>query len=514
MGEARKFLQKLQVTKDTNKLLEEMKTPIAITDSGDGMYIPNHSGQHDAGTTGTPTADEDIANKKYVDDNIPSVITDLTAGTNKVFQTKGTSEIVEIGLGAAGTYLKSGGAGQDMTWDTPTGTGDVTAAVNLTANTIVQGDDGAKGVKTSTATVAQVAANVAHTAGDGSDHADVATNTAASHAQSHNIASHSDTTATGTELNTLTDNSMADALHRHSELSASDGTPDRVVYVDAAGKLFADASPIGLDVQYHLETGTLNVNSNITLGGTVDGIDIATDVAANTTHRGLTNNPHSVTKAQVGLTNVTDVATSDVAYNAGTWDANTDAATKNAIRDKIESLPGGHDPVTLNASATTGGMGLSTQEISNRAATNAQTGYMTAALVGNIETNNAKNTNVTTNLSEGTATNTTLDVNSSDGTNATLASASTTRAGVLTKAKWDEIVAATTHVADNSQAHSDYLLNSAADIGVGLQLTGDNSSVDTTYVPNILYNTDATPPYCKHSTNRNNLRAIHSLKWH
>ncbi|KKL79173.1 hypothetical protein LCGC14_2017480, partial [marine sediment metagenome] len=43
---------------------------------------------------------------------------------------------------------------------------------------------------------------------------------------SHTIVSHSDTTATGTELNTLTDNSMADALHRHSELSASDGTPD------------------------------------------------------------------------------------------------------------------------------------------------------------------------------------------------------------------------------------------------------------------------------------------------
>ncbi len=39
------------------------------------------------------------------------------------------------------------------------------------------------------------------------------------------IASH-DTGATGTELDTLTDNSMADALHRHSELSASDGTPD------------------------------------------------------------------------------------------------------------------------------------------------------------------------------------------------------------------------------------------------------------------------------------------------
>lgn len=50
---------------------------------------------------------------------------------------------------------------------------------------------------------------------------------------------------------------------------------------------------------------------------------------------------------------------------------------------------------------------------------------------------------VATNLSEGTSTITTVDVNSSTGTNATLVSASTTRAGLLTKAKWDEIVANT-----------------------------------------------------------------------
>ena len=50
------------------------------------------------------------------------------------------------------------------------------------------------------------------------------------------------------------------------------------------------------------------------------------------------------------------------------------------------------------------------------------------------------------------------------------------------------------HSTDNTQAHTDYLINSAADVGVGLTLTGDNSSVDTTYVPMVLYNTDDTPP--------------------
>ncbi len=54
--------------------------------------------------------------------------------------------------------------------------------------------------------------------------------------------------------------------------------------------------------------------------------------------------------------------------------------------------------------------------------------------------NTAKVTNVSTNLSEGTSTETTVDVDSSDGTNATLVAASTSRAGVMTKAKFDEVV--------------------------------------------------------------------------
>ena len=102
------------------------------------------------------------------------------------------------------------------------------------------------------------------------------------HAQSHNIASHSDTTATGTELDALTDNSMADTLHRHSELSASDGSPDRIVYTNSDGVLFADAlgtgasSGLGLDVMYGATIGThLTVGNDIIVGGTVDGVDIA-----------------------------------------------------------------------------------------------------------------------------------------------------------------------------------------------------------------------------------------------
>ena len=46
----------------------------------------------------------------------------------------------------------------------------------------------------------------------------------------------------------------------------------------------------------------------------------------------------------------------------------------------------------------------------------------------------------------------------------------------------------------NCNVDDKFLKNDATDVGVGLTLTGDNSSVDTNYVPNILYNTDASPP--------------------
>jgi len=118
--------------------------------------------------------------------------------------------------------------------------------------------------------------------------------------------------------------------------------------------------------------------------------------------------------------------------------------------------------------------------------------YTDAAAVG---LNTAKNTNVSTNLSAGTRTATTIDVNSSDGTNATLVEADTTNAGILGSDKWDEIVANSVHSADNTQAHTDYLLNSGADSAVGpLTITADNSTADQAYVPMILYNTDENPP--------------------
>ena len=49
-------------------------------------------------------------------------------------------------------------------------------------------------------------------------------------------------------------------------------------------------------------------------------------------------------------------------------------------------------------------------------------------------------------------------------------------------------------IAVHPEAKNNFLSKTLVDVGVGLSLTGDNSTADTIYVPNVLFNTDATPP--------------------
>ena len=101
--------------------------------------------------------------------------------------------------------------------------------------------------------------------------------------------------------------------------------------------------------------------------------------------------------------------------------------------------------VTLDASTTTGGMSITGQAISNRAATSAQTGYATNVHILAIETNSGKDTNVPTTLEVGTVGINTVAITSDGGTDdITLPAATISTAGMLTTAKWDEIAANTT----------------------------------------------------------------------
>jgi len=86
--------------------------------------------------------------------------------------------------------------------------------------------------------------------------------------------------------------------------------------------------------------------------------------------------------------------------------------------------------------AAIGALNSFTGSLNANFATDAELAAVSGALASDIS---AIDSNVTTNLAEGTATNTTVKVTSSDGTDATLASASTSRAGLMSKAKFDEV---------------------------------------------------------------------------
>ena len=138
-------------------------------------------------------------------------------------------------------------------------------------------------------------------------------------------------------------------------------------------------------------------------------------------------------------------------YNIGTgdyWVANTGVlgtATLTTASGSFDCLNCGTAAQNLSLGATT----ATTQVVALSGGTDAtlvEANTNDAGLLGadkwdEIVANTAKVTNVTTNLTEGTTTNTTVDVNSSDGTNATLLAASTSRAGVMTKALFDKLTA-------------------------------------------------------------------------
>jgi len=104
----------------------------------------------------------------------------------------------------------------------------------------------------------------------------------------------------------------------------------------------------------------------------------------------------TVGEASESVAGKVELATDTEATTGTATDLATTPANVAAVVAAI--TPAVHDAVTLNASATTGGLSLSTQEISFRAATNALTGYATASHIGAIEANTAK-TGVTTQIS-------------------------------------------------------------------------------------------------------------------
>ncbi len=250
---------------------------------------------------------------------------------------------------------------------------------------------------------------------------------AGSDGSDHDIVDH-DTDTTGAELTSLVDNSMADALHRHSELSASDGTPDQAVFVDVNGNVTIDgalgigkAPAVPLDVN-----GNVTIDGNIIVTGTVDGIDIATDVAANT----------------LKDTNVT------TNLSLGAVDATT----------MVVASSDGTDVTLIEADTTDAGL-LGSDKWDEIVANSVHTADVTGAdhsdIVTAVGLNTAKDTNVTTNITVAEAP-TNVEIQSSDGSNDTIAAVDVTNAGVMTTTMYDEHVVNTakdTYVKTNIKGH-------------------------------------------------------------
>lgn len=215
------------------------------------------------------------------------------------------------------------------------------------------------------------------------------------------VSNNSSVTAnTSKDTNVSTDLSEGTSTETTVNVNSSDGTNATLVSASTLRAGVLTKSKFDEIVVNNSKTGiTAQQSSDITTNNAKVTYDDAAAVSSNTTHRGLTNDPHNVTATQVGLGNVSNVATDDTAYNATSWNTNSDSATKNVIRDKIETMDTA--------------IGLNTD----------------------------KNTNVSTNLSLGTGNATTEIIESSDGTNVTLIEADTTNAGILGSAKWNEIVA-------------------------------------------------------------------------
>ena len=223
---------------------------------------------------------------------------------------------------------------------------------------------------------------------------------------------------------------------------------------------------------------TLPGSENVALHGDLDVAGNINGGAAATSYLdGTGNYSVPVGGGASGVTNLTEGTTTnttvDVDSSTGTNATLAEASTSRAgVMSKAK-----FDEVVANTAKD----GITTAQANAITANTAKDG-ITTAQANAIIANTAKDTNVTTNLSEGTTTNTTVDVNSSDGTNATLAEASASRAGVMSKAKFDEVVANTAKVGYTDalvNANSNVAANTAKDTNVTTNLS-EGTTTNTT----------------------------------
>ena len=241
---------------------------------GEALVLPNNSGDNLKGfVSKDPINNVDFANKKYVDDQFPVTHASTTGqGVNDHHnQIHDHSTHTNIGVSDHHSKTTSGEIDHNATTNTHNLTTDIDHNSITNTHNLTTDIDHNQLTNTHNLTTDISHDSISDVSTD-DHHPQVHTHTHASttgrtsddhHAETHTIASH-DTTATGTELNTLTDDSMADTLHRHSELSASDGTPNQSVTVDATGNIHMSGTLEVNAGEIKLDAG-VDVNSQISI---------------------------------------------------------------------------------------------------------------------------------------------------------------------------------------------------------------------------------------------------------
>ena len=246
-----------------------------------------------------------------------------------------------------------------------------------------------------------------------------------------------------------------------------------------------------------------HVDANITTTGSVDGIDIAGlsgFVTANSTHRGDTSGAdHSALVTAVGLNSAKDTniahplveeAVPSGAVFTDTQLVEADITTMGFTKDVEVDWTADQGASNINAANYTNTTYAAGDFAHNSLADlNDGTSYEHITQTQKDALHTSGSDTALGAQSEN------LDMNTHKIVSLTAPSANGDAMRATAKITEAKMEAADDHVNDNTQAHSDYLLNSGTDIAAGpLTITADNSTADQAYVPMVLYNTDDTPP--------------------
>ena len=246
---------------------------------------------------------------------------------------------------------------------------------------------------------AEIALNTAHRTGDGSDHADVATNTSNISSNTSQIGTNtsniSNNTSDISDLDTDLGNHLIDLANPHATDIENLGSGTLAELNGALTDAVLDDSGDPRDPNNHASNHTDGTDDIQSATNAQKGLATAahiTAIEANTSHAADTNNPHA-----------TDIE------NLG---SGTLAELNGALTDAV--LDDSGDPRDPNAHASNHTDG--TDDIQN--ATNAQKGLATAAHITDIESNNAHRGTTSGNPHQVKALETTYD-NSASGLSAT-----------------------------------------------------------------------------------------------